>query len=211
MRASDVEVIGPPPVHGRQGRFGGGCARGDNNPGGSAPQHPQTDSADAERMRTLYVNHAAALCRYATRLTGDRAHAEDVVQETLVRAWQRPQIVDDTESSARAWLFTVARNIIVDDRRSARSRNEICSLDGSAPEPVGPDDADAALDRLLIAAALARLSPEHLAVVRRSYFLGWTMAHIANDLHIAEGTVKSRLHYALAALRLTLQEMHVMQ
>jgi RNA polymerase sigma-70 factor (ECF subfamily) len=163
-----------------------------------------------DRTRTLYVEHAAALWRYATRLTGDRARAEDVVQETLLRAWQHPQI-GDTETSARAWLFTVARNIIIDDRRTARFRNEVSSLDGSAPEPAGPDDTIAALDRLLIAEALARLSPEHRAVVRRSYYLGWTIAHIANDLHIAEGTVKSRLHYALAALRLALQEMGVTQ
>jgi RNA polymerase sigma-70 factor (ECF subfamily) len=86
------------------------------------------------------------------------------------RCWRHLQIVDDTESSARAWLFTVARNIVIDDRRTARFRNEVSSLDGSAPEPAGPDDANAALDRLLIAEALARLSPEHRAVVRRLYY-----------------------------------------
>jgi RNA polymerase sigma-70 factor (ECF subfamily) len=53
------------------------------------------------------------------------------------------------------------------------------------------------------------LSPEHRAVVKRSYYLGWTTAQIAADLDIAEGTVKSRLHYAVRALRLTLQEMGV--
>ena len=65
---------------------------------------------------------------------------------------------------------------------------------------------DSALDRLLIGEAMAQLSSEHRAVVRRSYYQRWTTAPIAADLGIAEGTVKSRLRYALRALRLTLQE-----
>jgi RNA polymerase sigma-70 factor (ECF subfamily) len=65
------------------------------------------------------------------------------------------------------------------------------------------------LDRLMIGDALAKLSAVHLAVVGRAYYLGWTMAHIADDLQIAEGTVKSRLHCAVRTLRLTLQEMGV--
>jgi RNA polymerase sigma-70 factor (ECF subfamily) len=173
-------------------------------------QHLGMDDADAASMRVLYDEHAAALRRYALRLTGDRARAEDVVQETLLRAWQHPEVVDDSERSARAWLFTVARNMIIDERRSSRFRNEVTPLDGSsAPERAGPDQVNAALDRLLIADAMSQLSLEHRAVVWRSYYLGWTTAQIADDLQIAEGTVKSRLHYALRALRLTLQEMGV--
>ena len=161
-------------------------------------------------MRVLYDEHAAALWRYAVRLTGDPARAEDVVQETLLRAWQHPEVSGDAERSARAWLFTVARNMVIDDRRSARFRKERESLDtGSTPEQAAPDEVNAALDRLLIGDALAQLSADHLAVIRRSYYLGWTTAQIAEDLQIADGTVKSRLHYAVRALRLTLQEMGV--
>jgi len=101
--------------------------------------------------------------------------------------------------------------MIIDERRSARSHHEVSSPDGSdALERSGrPDEVSAALDRLLIADALTQLSLEHRAVVRRSHYLGWTTAQIADDLQIPEGTVKSRLHYALHALRLTLQEMGV--
>ena len=74
-----------------------------------------------------------------------------------------------------------------------------------APERVGPDQVNAALVRLLIADALAHLSAEHRAVVRRAYYLRWTTTQIADDLCIEECTVKSRLHFALRALRLILQ------
>ena len=165
---------------------------------------------EAALLRVLYNEHGAALWRYALRLTGDQARAEDVVQESLLRAWQHPEVTDDSDRSARAWLFTVARNMIIDERRSARYRNEVAALDAAgAPERAGPDEVNTALDRLLIADAMAQLSPEHRAVIRRSYYLGWSTSQIAADLDNAEGTVKSRLHYAVRALRLTMQEMGV--
>ena len=167
--------------------------------------------ADAIALKRLWDEHAAALWRYACRLTGDPAHAEDVVQETLLRAWQRPHVLNNGQSP-RAWLFTVARNMVIDDRRSARFRNELISRDGSGPpEPAGPDEAAGALNRALIGDAMAQLSAEHRAVVGRSYYQGWTTAQIAADLGIAEGTVKSRLHYALRGLRQALLEMGVTQ
>jgi RNA polymerase sigma-70 factor, ECF subfamily len=167
-------------------------------------------AAEAALMKALYDEHAAVLWRYALRLTGDASQAEDVVQETLLRAWQHPEVIGDSERPARAWLFTVARNMIIDDRRSARFRNVVGSTDEEgAPERSTPDEVNAALDRMLIGDAMAQLSAEHRAVVERSYYRGWTTAQIAMDLGIAEGTVKSRLHYAVRALRLTLQELGV--
>jgi RNA polymerase sigma-70 factor (ECF subfamily) len=163
---------------------------------------------EAALMKALYDEHAAALWRYALRLTGDRARAEDVVQETLLRAWQHPEIVGDTERSSRGWLFTVARNMIIDDSRSARYRSEVHAVEG-VPERAGPDEVNKTLDRMLIGEAMVALSVEHRAVIDRSYYRGWTTAQIAADLGIAEGTVKSRLHYAVRALRLTLQELGV--
>jgi len=150
------------------------------------------------------------LLAHCYQMLGSAHDAEDLLQETLLRAWQHPEVIGDTERSARAWLFTVARNMIIDDRRSARYRNVVASTDvEGAPEQSTPDEVNAALDRLLIADAMTQLSAEHRAVVERSYYRGWTTAQIAADLDIAEGTVKSRLHYALRALRLTLQELGV--
>jgi FixJ family two-component response regulator len=73
------------------------------------------------------------------------------------------------------------------------------------PERVGADELNAARVRLLTTDALAQLSAEHREVISRSYYLGWTTAQIADDLHIPERFVKSRLHFALRAVRLTLE------
>ena len=173
------------------------------------PSHlPVTQGPGASRLSVLYEVHSASLWRYVLRLTGDPHQAHDVVQETLLRAWRNPEIAEDSKRSPRAWLFTVARNIVIDDRRSARFRNEVAMPEGAhIREPVDLQDTNATIDRLMVRHALALLSTEHRAVVWRSYYLGWTVARIAEDLQIAEGTVKSRLHYALRALRGTLQEM----
>jgi RNA polymerase sigma-70 factor, ECF subfamily len=132
-----------------------------------------TEAAEAALLKALYDEHAAVLWRYAMRLTGDASRAEDVVQETLLRAWQHPEVMDDPERSPRAWLFTVARNMIIDERRSPRFRMTASSLDDSStPEQSTPDQVNATLDRMLIADAMTQLSGEHRAVIERSYYRG---------------------------------------
>lgn len=73
--------------------------------------------------------------------------------------------------------------------------------------PWGTDEVNAALRRMLVAEAMAGLPEAHRAVLSRAYYLGWTTGKIADDLGIAEGTVKSRLHDVLRRLRMTLAEM----
>ena len=172
---------------------------------------PETQAGlEGQVMRVLYHEHAAALWRYAVRLTGDTARAEDVVQETLLRAWRHPEVTSDKERSARAWLFTVARNLVIDERRSARFRSESGTPDmEQAADRAGPDEVETALDRMLLIEAMAHLSEDHRAVISRAYYQGATTAQIAAELEIAEGTVKSRVHYGMRGLRLKLQEMGV--
>jgi RNA polymerase sigma-70 factor (ECF subfamily) len=161
----------------------------------------------AELMRVLYQEHASALWRYTLGLVRDPGRAEDIVQETLLRAWQRPNVLDQSTTSARAWLFTVARHLVVDEYRSARSRREFRT--DSPPEQVAPDQSDRALDGWLVADALARLSADHREVIVRAYYRGLSTQQIATELDIPPGTVKSRMHYGMRALRLALQEMGV--
>lgn len=163
-----------------------------------------TRPADDEILTALERRHGPALRRYVQHLTRDGDLAEDVVQETMVRAWQRPAVLERDDDGARAWLFTVARNLVVDDARSARKRREV---DGeSTTEAAVADRSDAVLDSILVADALATLSADHRVVVVDAYWLGHTVPEIARRHAIPEGTVKSRLHYGLRALRLALQE-----
>jgi len=163
-------------------------------------------TSDAELMRALHDQHARALWSYAVHLTGgDRARAEDVVQETMLRAWKHPQVLDQSEGSARAWLFTVARRIVIDDWRTSRSRHEVVTAE--PPELQVADPTAGTADAAVVTAALRQLSIEHRQVILECYYRGSSVAEAARRLGVPEGTVKSRAHYALRALRLALDEL----
>ncbi len=166
------------------------------------------DSPEAV-MQQLHDEHAAALWGYCLRLTGnDRARSEDVVQETLLRAWRGLPSLDESRGSVRAWLFKVARNIVIDDWRTKRARSEISVAE--VPEGAGQSDrTDQVLLSWVVAEALTRLSAEHRAVLLECYYRGRSVAEASERLGVPPGTVKSRTHYALRALRLALEEMGV--
>jgi RNA polymerase sigma-70 factor, ECF subfamily len=141
---------------------------------------------------------------YILRLTGgDRQHAEDVVQETLLRAWRHPEALSGRP--VRPWLFTVARNLVVDAHRARQARPLEA---GEAPLAALPaaDDLDRALESWTVAEALADLSPQHRAVLIETYYRGLSVAEAATVLGVPPGTVKSRTYYALRALKLALEE-----
>jgi RNA polymerase sigma-70 factor (ECF subfamily) len=164
---------------------------------------------DVALMQQLHDEHAAALWRFCLRLVGDdRGRAEDVLQETLLRAWRHRATLESPPGAVRAWLYTVARNIVIDEWRSRREQLE-------TPVAEVPDDrtTDDGNDQLLlswvVAEALSRLTPDHRAVLLECYFRGRPVAEAARRLEVPEGTVKSRTHYALRALKLALEEMGV--
>jgi RNA polymerase sigma-70 factor (ECF subfamily) len=167
------------------------------------------DLSDDQLLRTLHDEHAHALWTYVVRLTrGDQAKAHDVVQETLLRAWRTPSVLDQSQGSARGWLYTVARRIVIDDWRAARARPELVVDDVPEPPSGEPDAiAEHTVDRDLVVQALRTLSAEHRDVVLECYFRGSTVAEAARALGIPPGTVKSRTHYALRAMRLAIEEM----
>jgi RNA polymerase sigma-70 factor (ECF subfamily) len=156
-------------------------------------------------MQQLHDEHAAALWGYCLRLTShDHARAEDVMQETLLRAWRHWDRLEESHGSVRSWLYTVARNIVIDEWRTRRAQSEVSVAE--VPEVVGSDEVDRMLQSWLVADALSALSAEHRAVVFECYYRGASVAQAAARLGVPEGTVKSRTHYALRALRLALNE-----
>jgi RNA polymerase sigma-70 factor, ECF subfamily len=162
-------------------------------------------------MQQLHDEHASALWTFCLHLTGnDRTRAEDVTQETLLRAWRNAAVLEESRGSVRSWLFTVARNIVIDEWRSKRSRKEI-PTDDLAEFSGSEDRTDQLLLSWVVADALTQLSQEHRAVLLECYYRGRSVAEASRNLGIPEGTVKSRTHYALRALRLSLEELGVSQ
>ena len=127
----------------------------------------------------------------------------------MLRARRDPQLVGAPAPSVRASLFITARNMMVDEQRSAGLSTQF-ELRGSFwPDDAGHEEVNATVDRLLLGDALAQLPADHRAVVRYAYYQGRTTAQIAAELHIAETAVTAKLHYALRALSLQLREMRV--
>ncbi len=169
-------------------------------------------------MRQLYDAHAGVLLGYVRRLVGgDTARAEDVVQETLLRAWRHPEALDPERTggaSVRAWLLTVARNLVIDGERARKVRpREVADVsDGDVVPPrlLALGSVDETLDRILLAhgmaEALTALTTDHRAVLEHLYFRDRSVAETAARLSIPEGTVKSRAYYALRALRVACEE-----
>ena len=169
------------------------------DPGGQLP-------ADADAaIRQLYFRHAEALHLYVERFCTDRTSADDVVQETFIRAWRHLPKLSADDRPIRPWLFRVARNLLIDADRAARAHPVLVQ---ALPEDAGgPDCAlDQVLDRELLSAALQHLSPAQRAVLIEAFYNGASLVTIARELGIPHGTARSRMHYALQALRQQLHE-----
>ena len=165
---------------------------------------PAGDGGDAA-LRRLHARYATALYRYVERFSPDSGSTDDIVQETFIRAWRHlPRLTADSQL-AGPWLFRVARNLLIDADRAARSRP--VTAEARSDQAMCDDTGfDQVIDRQLVAGALRRLSPAHRAVLVETFYRGGTTATVARQLGIPHGTARSRLHYALRALRRQLQD-----
>ena len=158
-----------------------------------------------EMLAALYADHGSTLRRFATRLTGDHGRAEDIVQETMLRAWRYPEKVAGRTAAPRAWLYTVARHVAIDQHRARQARHaEPAGLTVLASR-AAPDQIDAAITQWDLATALASLRPRDRDLLTARYLRDRSIGQIAADLNIPAGTIKSRLSAARAALRQRLQ------
>ena len=161
---------------------------------------------ESDVLRVLHAEHADALWSYVVGLTGgDRGTAQDVVQETLLRAWRNLAGLKQVGGFGRGWLFTVAKRIVIDEWRSAGRRPVVVT--DQVREQSMEDTAQQTVDRLLVRSALRTLSTEHRQVLFECYFHGASVTEAAKTLGVPAGTVKSRTHYALHALRQAIDAM----
>ena len=169
---------------------------------------PALRSTD-RRLQELYDLHGAVIFRYLLRWTlGERQIAEDLVQETMLRAWKNLAHLDSDLSTVRPWLFTVARRIAVDALRAKRARPAEIGDEDLHNKSGGEDEIERMLDAVLIRRAMMRLSSDHRRVLVEIYYRGRSVGEAAAILDIPEGTVKSRSHYALRALQTAIQVEH---
>jgi RNA polymerase sigma-70 factor, ECF subfamily len=135
---------------------------------------------------------------------GDRGRAEDLVQETMLRAWTHRSRLDIQHRSVRAWLTTVIRRLAVDAHRARRARPQEAELDEDQALTNG-QAADAGIDEVSIRAAIATLPGPQRQVLAEVYYRDRSVAETARTLQIPPGTVKSRTFYGLRALRRALE------
>ncbi len=164
-------------------------------------ERAQAGDEDAfTQLAALSADRAYAL---AYRILRDPGRAEDATQQALLTTWQRLRTLREP-ARFEAWLYRILLNACRDELRRRRSWDSRTRL----AEPMRAWEADSAVavsDRDELERAFAKLSVEHRAVVVLRHYVGWTTTEIAAALAVPEGTVASRLHYGIAALRAAIE------
>lgn len=166
----------------------------------------ETEAQHEDLLRSLYAEYRQPLLHYVLRkVGGDYQAAEDIVQETLLRAWQNAGRLQAEQ--AGGWLYTVAHNLVVSRyRRRQRGPGGEVPIDPAVQLPAPNDDLDRALESWQMIEAMRGLSLPHREVLIELYYRRRTVNEAAAELGIPPGTVKSRSFYALQALRATLDQ-----
>jgi len=165
---------------------------------------------DAELLiQRLYDDHSQALMSWALGRVDDQRDAEEVVSDTLVRAWRRYDQYDPDRGSERSWIFGIARNTAIDRYRKSKRHLKVVGDE----MPAGFDDGgiEALAEASVVREALEALPEHHRTVIVEAFFLGRKVSEIADKLEIPSGTVKSRMYYGVRALRAVLEEKEVLR
>ncbi|MGB7859773.1 MAG: sigma-70 family RNA polymerase sigma factor [Acidimicrobiia bacterium] len=168
-------------------------------------------SDEADRfIRRVHAEHGATLYGWALRRFGDPSDAEEVVAESLVKAWRKYDQFDPARGSEKSWLFGILRNTAADHYRS-NARHLRIVTDSAIPEDESASDIDLVDESSVVRDALMELSESHREVLVDAYYAGRSVTQIARRLGIPAGTVKSRLYYAMRNLRTSLEERGILE
>ena len=167
-------------------------------------QLPVASDGLADVFAALGPHHLDRAYRLAWAILGNDAEAQDATQDALTAAWRKRRSLRDPDK-LEAWLGRILVNICRDRLRS-RSRRRIQPLELSSLPPVS-DGSQTAASRDELGRALESLNPDQRIVVVLRFWADLTVDDIAARLGVPAGTVKSRLHHSLRALRSTLEEL----
>lgn len=210
----------PVSVHRRGARGVTRAGEGRTVNGGRQAGDTVLDLRQEADLEAAYRAHAAELGRFAARQLRDHAAAADVVQEVFVRAWRHAERYDPAIASLRVWLFTIARNVVVDHVRRARSRpadqsptapDDLAGMAEHAMAATGAGDAfsEELVTTWLLEEALDRLGPEQHSAIVETYLRGRPYAEVALEQAVPVGTLRSRVFYGLRTLRQIMDDMGV--
>jgi RNA polymerase sigma-70 factor (ECF subfamily) len=161
-------------------------------------------SGDERAISELYDRYAGLIYGAGVRYLGDRALAEDLVQDVFTSVWRGASGFDPSRASFATWVYRITRNRATDLIRRRRARVRTV---GGAPSFEPEEDPTGEISRSFdLASALSRLSPVHREVLTLAYFQGLTQREISHRTNTPLGTVKSRTTAALRALRESMLE-----
>lgn len=155
---------------------------------------------DEAALCALLRRHASRLLGFLVKRLGSRADSEEVLQEIFLEAWRDLEKFDAGRSSARSWLFLLARSRALDRVRSSRARDGRESRYAD-DRPANFDPRSREVARATVERALETLSDEQRTCVRLAFYDGLSLSQVSTALELPLGTVKSRYRYGMQALR----------
>lgn len=169
-------------------------------------------AGDGSALDQLYGRYKSMAFALASRITGDGALAEDVLQEAFLGIWRNASRFVAPRASGRTWILSIVHHRAIDAVRRRRPTSELPETDVPPPSLVLPDawaEVAGHLDRQAIQAALASISAVQREAIELAYFGGLTQREIAERTGAPLGTVKSRVRLGLLGLRATLTDASV--
>jgi len=166
---------------------------------------------DSQSLAELYRRHGQCMYALLTRMLGNDAEAEEVLQDVFLEIWRRAAEYDPRRSSPLAWIMLITRSRAVDCLRARGRRRanhaayeeEVASLDLEVTKPRHVENNELAA---ACSAALNQLPENQSQVLELAFFRGWTHERIASSTGEPLGTVKARIRRGLLALRALLKE-----
>ncbi len=165
--------------------------------------------ADRHAFVSLFNIMAPKVLSMIMKAGLDKATAEDIVQEVMLKVWHRRDQFEPTKASVATWIYAIARNTRIDHQR--KLSKPALSPDEPALRPSEPASQDELLDvknqTVFLQKAIAELTLPQREVLKLAYLAGLSHSQISKQLNIPEGTVKSRLRLAMDKLRVSMKEL----